>query len=66
MIQFLNRHKSKLIMLGFLFILLFGLTSCRTNSNEWTTRPYVDGWAGYSQDFKFNSSWEAKIGRAHV
>ena len=62
MIQFLNRHKSKLIMLGFLFILLFGLTSCRTNSNEWTTRPYVDGWAGYSQDFKFNSSWEAMWG----
>ena len=62
MIQFLNRHKHKIIMLGFLFVLLFGLTGCRTNSNAWTTRPYVDGWAGYSQDFKFNSSWEAMWG----
>lgn len=62
MIQFLNRHKHKLMMLGFLFILLLGLTSCRTNANAWTVRPYVDGWAGYSQDFRFDSSWEAMWG----
>ncbi|MDE6242183.1 MAG: YidC/Oxa1 family membrane protein insertase [Anaeroplasmataceae bacterium] len=62
MIQFLNRHKHKLMMLGFLFVLLLGLTSCRTNSNSWTNRPYVDNWAGYSQDFRFDSSWEAMWG----
>ena len=62
MIQFLNRHKHKLKMLGFLFVLLLGLASCRTNSNSWTVRPYVDGWGGYSQDFRFDSSWEAMWG----
>ncbi|MDE6047177.1 MAG: YidC/Oxa1 family membrane protein insertase, partial [Anaeroplasmataceae bacterium] len=25
-------------------------------------RPYVDNWAGYSQDFRFDSSWEAMWG----
>ncbi|MCM1131143.1 MAG: YidC/Oxa1 family membrane protein insertase [Roseburia sp.] len=62
MIQFLNKHKHKLMMIGFLFVLLLGLTSCRTNSNSWTTRPYLDGWGGYSYDFKFDSSWEAMWG----
>lgn len=62
MIQFLNRHKHKLMMIGFLFVLLLGLTSCRTNQNTWTNRPYVDGWGGYSNEFRFDSSWEAMWG----
>lgn len=62
MLQFINRHKHKLMMLVVLFVLLLGLTSCRTNANDWTMRPYVDGWAGYSADFHFNSSWEAMWG----
>ena len=32
MIQFINRHKNKLIMIVFLVVLLFTLTGCRTNS----------------------------------
>ncbi|MDE7161939.1 MAG: YidC/Oxa1 family membrane protein insertase [Anaeroplasmataceae bacterium] len=62
MIQFLNRHKHKLMMIGFLFVLLLGLTSCRTNQNAWPNRPYVDGWAGYSDEFRFGDSWEAMWG----
>lgn len=63
MIQFLKKHKHKLMMIGFLFVLLLSLTSCRTNANAWTTdRPYVDGWAGYSNEFYFNDSWEAMWG----
>ncbi|HRF70331.1 MAG: YidC/Oxa1 family membrane protein insertase [Anaeroplasmataceae bacterium] len=62
MVQFINRHKYKIFMIFFLFVLLLGLTGCRTNSNEWSTKPYLEGWAGYSYDFQFSSSWEAMWG----
>ncbi len=63
MIQFLNKNKYKFILVGFLFVLLLSLTGCRTNSNNWTeNRPYLDNWGGYSQEFKFDSSWEAMWG----
>lgn len=62
MIQFIYRNKYKLVMLLFLALLLFGLTSCRTDANKWYARPYVDGWAGYGQDFHFKDFWEGLWG----
>lgn len=49
-------------MIAFLGVLLLGLTSCRTNSESWSTKPYVDGWGGYGQEFKFSNFWEGMWG----
>lgn len=62
MIQFLKRNKYKFLMIAFLGVLLLGLTSCRTNSEAWSTKPYVDGWKGYGQEFKFSNFWEGMWG----
>ncbi len=62
MVHFINKHKSKLLMLVFLFVLLLGLTSCRTDSNSWYNKPYVEGWAGYSLEFQFPDFWQGLWG----
>lgn len=62
MIEFIKRNKSKIVMFVFLGFLVLSLTSCRTNANDWNTRAYMEGWAGYSQEFHFDSSWEAMWG----
>lgn len=62
MIQFLKRNKYKFIMLAFLCVLLLGLSGCRTNNANWTNRPYVDGWGGYGQEFRFSNFWEGMWG----
>ncbi len=60
--QFFIRNKSKFLMIAFLGILVFSLTSCRTNTEAWNTKPYLDGWSGYSEEFHFSNSWEAMWG----
>lgn len=62
MVQFLNRNKHKLIIVAFLGVLLLGLTSCRTDANNWYTKPYVDGWAGYGKEFHFKDFWSGMWG----
>lgn len=62
MIQFINRHKNKLIMIVFLVVLLFTLTGCRTNSQVWYEKTYLPGWTGYGKEFKFDTFWEGLWG----
>lgn len=62
MIQFINRNKHKFIMIAFLAVLLISLSSCRTDANEWYAKPYVDGWAGYGQEFHFRDFWSGLWG----
>ena len=62
MIHFLKRNKYKIGILLCLFVLVLGLSGCRINSNTWTEKPYVDGWAGYSEEFHFGNAWEAMWG----
>lgn len=57
MINFINRHKSKLIMLVILAVLLVTLTGCRVDSVNWQNKPYTGGWAGYGKEFQFDSFW---------
>ena len=62
MINFINRHKSKIILIAFLVLMLVGLSSCRTDTATWQAKPYVDGWAGYGQEFQFKDFWEGLWG----
>lgn len=60
--QFFIRNKSKFLMIAFLGILVLSLTSCRTNTEAWNEKPYLEGWSGYSKEFSFSNSWEAMWG----
>lgn len=62
MIQFINKNKNKLIMIVFLVVLLFGLTGCRVNSQEWYDKTYLPGWPGYGKEFVFGNFWEGMWG----
>lgn len=62
MINFIRRNKYKFILVAFLGLLLVTLTGCRTNTATWQARPYVDDWAGYSQEFHFENFWEGLWG----
>lgn len=62
MINFLNRNKYKFVMITFLFVLLISLSSCRTDSNYWYNKPYIDGWAGFCADFQFPDFWQGLWG----
>ena len=53
MLNFINRNKYKIFMVVFLFVLLLTLTGCRTNSEVWYNKPYLDGWKGYGSEFSF-------------
>ena len=62
MIRFINKNKNKLIMIVFLTVLLFTLSGCRVNSPVWYEKPYLPGWVGYGNEFKFSSFWEGMWG----
>ena len=53
MINFINKNKYKIVMVVFLFVLLLTLSGCRTNSEVWYTKPYLDGWKGYGAEWSF-------------
>ena len=53
MIQFINRNKHKFIMVVFLAFLVLILSGCRTNSEVWYNKIYLNGWEGYGAEFQF-------------
>ena len=46
MTQFIYKNKYKIALIAFLCFLLIALSSCRTDTNTWYNKPYVDGWGG--------------------
>ena len=53
MINFISKNKYKIFIVVFLLVLLLTLTGCRTNSEIWYTKPYLDGWKGYGTEWSF-------------
>ena len=62
MTQFIYKNKYKIALIAFLCFLLIALSSCRTDTNTWYNKPYVDGWGGYSQEFHFSDFWSGLWG----
>ena len=56
MLNFINRNKYKIFTVVFLFVLLLTLSGCRTNSEVWYTKPYLDGWKLHSAPYPFQPS----------
>ena len=53
MLNFINKNKYKIFMVVFLFVLLLTLSGCRTNSEVWYTKAYLNGWEGYKAEWSF-------------
>ena len=61
MLNFINRNKYKIFTVVFLFVLLLTLSGCRTNSEVWYTKPYLNGWEGYKAEWSFEKFKNGEI-----